>query len=133
MRGRVVFVADRQDRTMSRIATAISATLVISYAAAFLVYGLGSAITGLQPPGEASPAVFLLSIPVVKLGLAAGFVLLFSMARATRVQRWPRYALIWWITFAITEVGQAIAPGYSGLEAGAGIVAEASHFPLAAW
>lgn len=77
-------------------------------------------------------ASFLLSVLVVKLGLAVGFVLLFSLARRIWARRWPLYALVWWDTFAITEVGQAIGPNYSWLEAGAGIIAEAIYYPLAA-
>lgn len=117
---------------MSRVAMSIGATLAITYVVAFLVYGGVSALTGLEPPAGASPAEFLLSVLVVKLGLAIGFVLLFHLARRTWARRWRLYGLLWWITFAITEVGQAMGPDYSWLEAGAGIVAEAIYCPLAA-
>jgi hypothetical protein len=87
----------------------------------------------LEPPQNGSPVQFLLSVLVVKLGLAVGFVLLFAVARDVWQDRWLLYAFIWWALFAVSEVGQAIGPQYSWLEAGAGIVAEAIYCPLAAW
>ncbi len=43
------------------------------------------------------------------------------------------YALIWWLMFELVEVGQAITPDHSWLDAIGGIVAEAIYFPLAAF
>lgn len=116
-----------------RILLAIGATLLITYVVAFLVYGGAAALTGLEPPQDGSPVQFLLSVLVVKLGLAVGFVLLFAVAREIWRDRWLLYAFIWWALFAVSEVGQAIGPQYSWLEAGAGVVAEAVYCPLAAW
>ena len=98
-----------------------------------MVYGSVAAVTGLEPPQDGSPAQFLLSVLVVKLGLAVGFVLLFAVARDVWQGRWLLYGFIWWVLFAVSEVGQAIGPQYSWLEAGAGIIAEAVYCPLAAW
>lgn len=118
---------------MGRIALSVVFTLVIMYVVAFLIYGGFSALVGLQPPRDGSPAQFLLSVLLVKLGLAVGFVLLFYVARETWTGRWMVYALIWWLMFAVTELGQAIGPGYTWTEAGAGIIAEAIYCPLAAF
>jgi hypothetical protein len=118
---------------MVRIALAIGATLLITYLVAFVVYGGVAAVTGLEPPQDGSPAQFLLSVLVVKLGLAVGFVLLFALAREVWRVRWLLYGFIWWVLFAVSEIGQAIGPQYSWLEAGAGILAEAIYCPLAAW
>lgn len=118
--------------TMGRIALSIGLTFVIMNVGAFIAYGTFSALVGLQPPANGSPAQFVLSVFVVKLGLAVGFVLLFHVARETWAGRWTHYALIWWVMFAVTEVGQAIGPNYSWLEAVAGIIAEAIYCPLAA-
>jgi hypothetical protein len=118
---------------MARIAASIGVTLVIMYVVAFLVYGAFSAFLDLEPPTDGSPAEFLISIFVVKLGLAVGFVLLFFVARKTWAGRWPLYAAIWWLMFAVTELGQAIGPGYSWTEAIAGIIAEAVYCPLSAF
>jgi hypothetical protein len=118
---------------MVRIALAIGATLLIMYVVAFGVYGGVAAVTGLEPPQDGSPAQFLFSVLVVKLGLAVGFVLLFAVARHVWQGRWPLYGLIWWVLFAVSEIGQAIGPQYSWLEAGAGILAEAIYCPVAAW
>jgi hypothetical protein len=119
-------------REMTKVAMSIGATLAITYVVAFSVYGAASSLIGLQPPSGVCPGEFLLSVLVVKLGLAVGFVPLFWLARRTWTRRWPLYALVWWGTFAITEIGQAIGPNYSWLEAAAGITAEAVYCPLAA-
>jgi cell division protein FtsW (lipid II flippase) len=119
--------------SMTRITLSIGATLVIMYVVAFLVYASASAMAGLQPPQGASPATFLLSVLVTKVGLALAFVLLFYLARETWVRHWSLYALVWWVMFALSEIGQAIGPAYSWLEATAGIVAESIYCPLAAF
>jgi hypothetical protein len=118
---------------MTRIALSVCVTLVIMYVVAFVVYGTFSALLDLQPPAGASPAVFLISIFIVKLGLAIAFVLLFYVARETWADRWLLYALIWWLMFAVAELGQAVGPGYSWTEAIAGIIAEAIYCPLCAF
>ena len=120
-------------QVMRRIALSIGSTLAIMYIVAFVVYGGFSAILGLQPPGEVSPVRFLLSILVVKLGLSVAFVGFFYIAREICFRRWILYAFIWWVMFALGEVGQAIGPGYSWTEASAGIIAEAIYCPLAAF
>jgi hypothetical protein len=118
---------------MARIALSVALTLVIMYVVAFVVYGTFSALLHLQPPADGSPAAFLISILVVKLGLAVAFVLLFYVARETWAGRWLLYAAIWWLMFAVAEIGQAIGPGYSWTEAIAGIIAEAIYCPLCAF
>ena len=116
---------------MRKILLAIGLTLAIMYVIPFPVYGVLSALTGLQPPTEGSATLFLLSVLVIKVGVAAAFVLLYALARGSWAGRWMRYALIWWLMFAVVEVGQAITPDYSWLDALGGIVAEAIYFPLA--
>ncbi len=117
---------------MSRILLAIASTLVIMYVVPFPVYGVLSATTGLEPPSDGSVARFALSVLVVKIGVAFSFVLLFFLARESWVGRWITYALVWWVAFTVMELGQAIMPDYSWLDAGGGIIAEAIYFPLAA-
>lgn len=94
-----------------------------------LVYGAFSAVTGLQPPGE-SPMLFLAGTAVSKLGTAIAFAGIFYLARDAIGGQWLLYAGIWWLMFAIGEVGQAIGPTYSWQEAVAGIVSETIYFPL---
>jgi hypothetical protein len=118
---------------MRSIVLAIGLTLVIMYVIPLPIYGAVSALTGLQPPTEGSPALFMLSALVIKVGVAVAFVLLFYLALDSWAKRWTTYALIWWLMFAVVEVGQAITPDYSWLAAIAGIVAEAIYFPLAAF
>ena len=117
---------------MRKTAAAIGLTLAIMYVIPFPVYGLLAALTGLQPPTEGSVARFMLSVLVIKIGVAVAFVLLYALARDSWTGRWVIYALIWWLMFAVVEVGQAITPDYSWLDAIGGIVAEAIYFPLAA-
>jgi len=116
-----------------KIFLSIVLTFVIMNVGTFVAYGGASAIFGLQPPNEGSPAQFMLSVLVVKVGMALAFVLLFAPARAFWIGSWFRYAFVWWLMFAIVEIGQAIAPNYSIMDAGAGIVAEAIYFPASAF
>jgi hypothetical protein len=67
---------------------------------------------------------------VMKIGVALGFVLLFRVVATSPARRWLTYAGIWWLMYAVVEVGQALGPGYGLGEAVAGIVAEAIYFPL---
>ncbi|UCC71928.1 MAG: hypothetical protein JSV86_16385 [Gemmatimonadota bacterium] len=117
---------------MGRLSLSFVSALVIMYAVTFLVYGSVAAATGLEPPEGASPGVFLLSVLVVKIGLAAAFVLIFYIARQALVGRWVPYAFAWWLMFVVAEVGQAIGPNYGWTEAIAGIVSETVYCPLAA-
>jgi hypothetical protein len=118
---------------MRKVLLAIGLTLVIMYVIPFPVYGALSAFTELQPPTEGSPALFMLSVLVIKVGVAVAFVLLFYLAHDRWANRWTTYALIWWVMFAVVELGQAITPDYSWLDAAGGIAAEAIYFPLAAF
>ena len=118
---------------MQKILLATGLSLVIMYVIPFPIYGALSALTGLQPPTEGSVALFMLSVLVMKVGVAVAFVLLFYFARDRWVKRWTTYALIWWGMFAVVEVGQAMTPDYSWLAAFGGIIAEAIYFPLAAF
>ena len=117
---------------MRRTILAIFLTLVIMHLGAFLVYGLFSVFFGLKFPIDASPGQMFLSVFLQKLGLAIAFVFLFKGARESWIGRWMLYALIWWVMFAVMEVGQAIGPHYSWSEAIAGIISEAIYCPLSA-
>ncbi len=116
---------------MTRIALSILLTFAIIYFVPFLVYGLFSAVAGLETPE--SPGRFLVSVLVTKLGTAAAFVLIFYLARETFGDRWLLYAFLWWLMFIFGEVGQAIAPDYTWKEAIAGMISETVYCPLAAW
>ena len=117
---------------MTRLSVSFLATLVIMYVVPFPFYAGAAALTGLQPPEGASPAVFMLSVLVIKIGAAAAFVLIFYLAREALAGNWLRYAFAWWLFFVLAEVGQAIGPGYSWTEAIAGILSETVYCPLAA-
>jgi hypothetical protein len=107
--------------------------LVIIYIVPILVYGLASVAAGLKTPEGASPAQFLISVLVSKIGTAIAFVLIFYFARNSLSGQWLLYAFIWWLMFAIGEVGQAIGPNYTWKEAIAGVISETVYFPLSAY
>jgi len=118
---------------MHRIVLAVALTLLITFVVPLPIYGALYALTGLQIPTSGSPAQFMISVLVMKLGVAVAFVLLFFLARKTWITRWTTYAFVWWVMFALIEVGQAITPDYSSLAAIGGIVSEAIYFPLSAF
>lgn len=117
---------------MKRLSLSFVSVLVIMYVVPFPFYAGAAALTGLQPPEGATPGMFFLSVLVIKIGVAAAFVLIFYMARDALAGRWLSYAFAWWLFFVLSEVGQAIGPGYSWTEVVAGILAETVYCPLAA-
>ncbi len=117
---------------MQRLMLAILATLAIMYLVPFPIYGGLSMVTDIEPPSPESPGLFMLSVLVVKVGVAVGFVLLFYLGRSRWVEEWKVYSGVWWTMFAIMEIGQAIVPDYTWLDAFGGIIAEAIYFPLSA-
>ena len=118
---------------VGRIAATILLILAIIYVVPFVVYGTFSALAGLKPPAGVSPAQFLVSVLVSKVGTAVGFVLIFYVARMSLGGRWILYAFLWWVMFVVGEVGQTLGPNYSWKEAIAGIVSETIYFPIAAY
>ncbi|MDJ0757508.1 MAG: hypothetical protein QNJ45_28500 [Ardenticatenaceae bacterium] len=117
---------------MFKVIFAIALVLLTIYLVPFLVYSLFTIITDLKPPEETSPAQFLISIFVSKIGTAVTFVLIFFFASAVFSERWLLYALLWWVMFVLGEIGQALGPNYSWKEALAGIVSETIYWPMAA-
>ncbi len=111
-----------------RIVLAIMAVWLVIFFVPVLVYGLSSAVTGLQPPGE-SPTAFLLGVAVSKFGTATAFVLMYTLVQDPLKSQWLAYAGLWWVMFAFGEVGQAIGPDYSWEEAILGAISEALYFP----
>lgn len=118
---------------MVKVVLNIVLVLVIIYIVPFLVYGLASVVAALKPPEGASPAQFLISVLVSKIGTAIAFVLIFYLARSSLKGQWLLYAFLWWLMFVIGEIGQAIGPNYTWKEAIAGVVSETVYFPLSAY
>ncbi len=118
---------------MPKVILSIVLVLAIIYIVPILIYGLASVVAGLKTPEGASPAQFLISVLVSKIGTAIAFVLIFYFARSSLSGQWILYAFIWWLMFAIGEVGQAIGPNYSWKEAIAGILSETIYLPLSAY
>ena len=118
---------------MVEVMLTIIFVLAIIYIVPFLVYGFSTLITGLKPPEDASPAQFLTSVFVSKVGAAIAFVLIFYFARGSLSGQWLLYAFIWWLMFTIGEIGQAIGAEYSWREAVVGIISETIYLPLSAY
>jgi hypothetical protein len=112
---------------------AFVSTLVIMYVVPLPVYGLMSAIGLVEMPDEGTPGQFMISVLVVKIGVALGFVWLLRIGSGVFAARPFLYGAIWWLMFAIVELGQAIGPNYSIGDALGGIIAEAVYFPLSSW
>ena len=117
---------------MSKLALAFGLVLVVMYIVPFPVYFTLSTVTGLQPPDD-DPVRFMISILVTKVGVALAFVLVFYFARDSLAGRWAIYAFAWWLLFFFGEIGQAIGPNYTRLDAVGGIISEALYCPLSAY
>ncbi len=111
---------------------AIGLVTAIIFIVPVVVYGAFSQFGLAQIPGGA-PASFLAGVLVSKIGTAIAFVLFFILAPTELGRNWMLYALIWWVMYAIGEIGQAIGPDYPLSEAAAGIISEAIYFPLSAY
>ena len=107
--------------------------LAIIYIVPFLIYGLASVVAGLKSPEGASPARFLVSVLISKIGTAIAFVLIFFFARNSLSGQWMLYAFLWWLMFVMGEIGQTIGPNYTWKEAVAGILSETIYLPLSAY
>lgn len=118
---------------MEKVILSLVLVLAIIYIVPFLVYGLASVVAGLKTPAGVSPAQFLISVLVSKIGTAIAFVLIFYFARSSLSGQWLLYAFAWWLMFVIDEIGQAIGPNYSWKEAIAGAISETIYLPLSAW
>jgi hypothetical protein len=118
---------------MVMVIISIVVVLVIIYIVPFLIYGLATKVISLKPPEGASPARFLISVLVSKIGTAISFVLIFYFARNSLSGEWFLYAFIWWIGIVIGEIGQTIGPNYTLKEAVIGVISETIYLPLSAY
>ena len=109
----------------------IVTTLLTIYLIPIIVYGAFAKFWGVQPPAAVSPARFLTSILVAKIGTAIAMTLLYSYARAAFAPAWWLYALLWWGMFVFGEIGQWLEGKYTAKEAVAGIISETIYIPLA--
>ena len=117
---------------MKKLMIAFMLVLVIMYVVPFPIYFALSVLTGLQPPDD-DPIRFMISVLVTKIGISLAFVLIFHFARTTFYRRWCLYAFAWWLMFFFGEIGQAIGPNYSWLDALGGVLSETIYCPLSAY
>ena len=118
---------------MTNVILSVFFVLTIIYIVPFLIYGLASVVAGLKSPEGASPARFLVSVLISKIGTAITFVLIFHFARNSLSGQWILYAFLWWLMFVMGEIGQTIGPNYTWKEAVAGILSETIYLPLSAY
>jgi hypothetical protein len=118
---------------MEKVLLATVLVLAIVFIVPIMVYGATGAMTGLKTPEGASPARFLTTALVSKVGTAIAFVLIYYFARNALSAQWLLYGCLWWLMFVIGEIGQAIRPKYSWTEAIAGIISETMYIPLSAY
>lgn len=118
---------------MSQLAYATLAVLGVIYLVPFVLYGVVSRFAEMPSPQDVGPARFLSAILLSKLGTAVAFVAVLSVARDVWADRWPLYALLWFVMFAATEVGDLVSGRSTPAEAVVGIVSEAVYTPVAAW
>ncbi len=104
-------------------------TLIIIFIVPIFVYGVFSKFWGLKEPERKLD--FFTGVLIQKIGTSLGFVLLYYKGKDVFGGEWLIYSLIWFLMFAISEIGQAYMPNYSRKEAAAGIISEAFYFPLA--
>jgi hypothetical protein len=71
------------------------------------VYALLWVVGLAEMPDEGTAWQFMISVLVVKIGVALGFVLLLRFAAGVFAARWLLYGTIWWLMFALVEIGQA--------------------------
>ncbi len=118
---------------MGTIFVSIILVLVIIYIVPFIIYGISSVVTKLEPPKGVSPKRFLVSVLISKIGTSICFVLLYYIARESIASQFLPYAGIWLVMFILGEIGQAIGPNYSWKEAILGIISEIVYVPLSAY
>lgn len=104
-------------------------TLVIIFIVPMIVYGALSSLLKMEEPNK--KISFFAGVLIEKIGTTLGFVTLFYIGREIFLDKWFTYALVWFVMFAITEIGQVFTNNYSKKEAIAGILSEAIYFPLA--
>jgi hypothetical protein len=117
---------------MTREVLAVLLVLLIIYVVPLVVYGVAAVFGGLKPPDTVSPARFLGGVLVTKLGTAIAFVALFALTRDVWEGQWLLYGLLWLVTFAFSEMGEAISGRTTVPEAALGIVSECLYAPLSA-
>lgn len=118
---------------MPRLMSACAATFVIMFIVPFPFYAGFEALGLVRMPGDGSPGEFMAGVVLMKLGIALGFVLLYRGGAPAWQGRLRQYAGIWWVMYAIIELGQMLGPDDGPGEALAGVLAEAVYFPLSAW
>lgn len=118
---------------MHKILIGFISVVFIIYIIPFLVYGLFSSIFGLKTPEGVSPVQFLISIFIAKIGTAAAITLFFHFTKEIFYEKWLLYVFIWWILFLFGEIGQAIGPNYSWMDAVAGILSETIYLPVSVY
>lgn len=114
------------------VALAVVAVLAIIYVVPFIIYAGANALHLVDVPSEASPQRFLLGVLITKLGTAVAFVLILHLGSPGLGLGWSTYAILWFLMFAASELGDAVSGRSGWSEALLGVASEASYAPAAA-
>lgn len=106
-------------------------TLVIIFIVPIIIYGLFTYFFKLKEPDK--KLKFFLGVLIEKIGTAFGFVILFYLGKEIFIDKWFEYSIIWFVMFAITEIGQTYLNDSSKKEALAGIISEVIYFSLSSY
>ena len=112
---------------------AILAVLAILYVVPLVVYAPASALGWTEVSSASPPAAFLTGVLVTKLGTAVAFVLVLHLSRGAWTSGWLLYALIWFLMFAASEIGDGISKRSTWPDVALGVASEAIYAPAAAF
>lgn len=77
------------------------------------------------------PLRFLLGVLITKLGTAVTFVLILHLSEPSLGLGWLTYAILWFLMFAASELGDAVSGRSTWPEALLGVASEAVYAPAA--
>ena len=106
-------------------------TFIIIFIVPILIYGSFVYFLKIKEPEK--KLIFFFGVSLQKFGTAMGFVTLFYLGKEHFVDNWFQYGLVWFLMFAMTEIGQAFLDNSPKKEMAAGIISEAIYFPLSAF
>lgn len=105
-------------------------TFLIFFITPIAIYGIFSKFFEVKEPEK--KLRFFAGVLLEKIGTSIGFVGLFYLGQSFS-NNWFAFGLVWFVMFAVTEVGQIYTHSSPKREAIAGIISESIYFPLSAY
>lgn len=91
---------------------------------------IASARFALAPPTSLPLRAFIATVVLEKAAIAFAFAGVLMLGGRGLLDDWPRYAALWFVMFAVSEVTEVLRRNQGSAEAAAGILSEAVHFPV---